>query len=97
LKVGHRVAPIPTSTKSTSLGTANPVDDIADRAGTHERQGEQPEPVAARDLALFGCDSMVISARPGDRFRLLALALVCAGAVAMSSTGFAVPKASWTS
>src|SRR5213078_4241428 len=32
-------------------------------------------------VALFVLRSMVISARPGDRFRLLALALVCAGAV----------------
>ncbi len=31
--------------------------------------------------ALFVLRSMVLSARPGDRFRLLALALVCAGAV----------------
>ena len=31
--------------------------------------------------ALFVLRSMVRSARPGDRFRLLALALVCAGAV----------------
>ena len=32
-------------------------------------------------VALFVLRSMVVSARPGDRFRLLALALVCAGAV----------------
>jgi len=31
--------------------------------------------------ALFVLRSMVLSARPGDRFRLFALALVCAGAV----------------
>src|SRR2546426_1171264 len=34
-----------------------------------------------RIVALLVLRSMVISARPGDRFRLLALALVCAGAV----------------
>lgn len=32
-------------------------------------------------VALFVLRAMVRSARPGDRFRLLALALVCAGAV----------------
>ena len=32
-------------------------------------------------VALFVLRSMVLSARPGDRFRLLSLALVCAGAV----------------
>jgi len=31
--------------------------------------------------ALFVLRSMVLSARPGDRFRILSLALVCAGAV----------------
>jgi signal peptidase II len=32
-------------------------------------------------VALFVLRSMVVSARPGDRFRLVSLALVCAGAV----------------
>lgn len=32
-------------------------------------------------IALFVLRSMVIAARPGDRFRLVSLALVCAGAV----------------
>jgi signal peptidase II len=32
-------------------------------------------------VALFVLRSMVLAARPGDRFRLIALALVCAGAV----------------
>src|SRR5438046_10488722 len=37
--------------------------------------------------ALFVLRSMVRSARPGDRFRLFALALVCAGAVGNRSEG----------